>query len=88
MHGFDRKTPNIDTIFKDNESICSGLDISQNINASKFLKTKTTLNPLQNVFEIGRQPEYKPEITSNINMLHGENQFESALRRLHVHGTL
>lgn len=85
MHGIDRKTPNIDTIFKDNES---GLDISQNINASKFLKTKTTLNPLQNVFEIGRQPEDKPEITSNINMLHGENQFESALRRLHVHGTL
>lgn len=85
MHGIDRKTPNIDTIFKDNES---GLDISQNINASKFLKTKKTLNPLQNVFEIGRQPEDKPEITSNINMLHGENQFESALRRLHVHGTL
>lgn len=85
MHGIDRKTPNIDTIFKDNES---GLDISQNINASKFLKTKTTLNPLQNVFEIGRQPEDKLEITSNINMLHGENQFESALRRLHVHGTL
>lgn len=87
-HGIDRKTPNIDKIFKDDESICSGLDRSQNINASEIPKTKTTISPLQNVSRIGRQPEETPEITSNMNMLQRGNQFESTLGRLHLHETL
>lgn len=65
----DRKTPNIDEQFKDDE-LCPGLDRSRNMS------------------RIGRQPEKRPEITSKMNMLHGANQFESTLRRLHVHGTL
>lgn len=87
-HVTDRKTFNIDTIFKDDESICSGLDRSQNMNASEIPKTKTTISPLQNESRIGRQPKERPEITSNMNMLHGGNQFESTLRRLYLHETL
>lgn len=87
-HVTDRKTPNIDKIFKDDESMCSGLDRSQNINASEFPKTNTIIIPLQNVSGIGRQPKDRPEMTSNMNMLYGANQIESTLRRLHVHGTL
>lgn len=88
----DRKTPNIDEQFKDDE-LCPGLDRSRNMNASEIPKTKTTISslqnvPSQNVSRIGRQPEKRPEITSKMNMLHGANQFESTLRRLHVHGTL
>lgn len=87
-HVTDRKTSNIDKILKDDESICSGLDRSQNIYASEIPKTKTTINPLQYVPWSGRQPEERPEITSNMNMLHGGNPFESTLRRLHLHETL
>lgn len=87
-HGIDGKTFNIDKIFKDDKSICSGLDRSQNINASEIPKTKTTISPLQNLSRIGRQPEERPAITSNMNMLHRGNQFESTLGRLHLHETL
>lgn len=88
----DRKTPDIDEQFKDDE-LCPGLDRSQNMNASETPKTETTESSLQNVYSqnvsrIGRQPEERQEITSNMNMLHGANQFESTLRRLHVYGTL
>lgn len=86
--GIDRKTPNVDKILKDDESICSGLDRSQSINASEIPKTKTTISLLQNVSRIGRQPEERSEITSNMNMLHRGNQFESAFGRLHLHETL
>lgn len=86
--GIDRKTLNIDTIFKDDESICSGLERSQNMNALEISKARTTLSLLQNVSRIGRQPEERPEITSNINMLHGGNQFESTMGMLHIHEAL
>lgn len=88
-HVTDRKTSNIyiDNIFKDDKSICSGLDRSQNIIPSEIPKTKTTISLLQKSL-IRRQPEERPEITSNMNMLHGGNQFESTLRRLHLHETL
>lgn len=87
-HVTDRKTSNIDNIFKDDKSISSGLERSQNIIASEIPKTKTTISLLQNLSLIGQQPEERPEITSNMNMLHGGNQFESTLRRLHLHETL
>lgn len=84
----DRKTSNIDKIFKDDESVCSRLDISQYINASEIPKTKKTVSLLQNVSTIRRQPEERPEITSNMNMLHRGNQFESTLGKLHLYETL
>lgn len=78
-HVTERKTSNIDKIFKDDKSICSGLDRSQNIIAPEML---------QNLSLNERQPEERPEITSTMNMLHGGNQFETTLRRLHLHETL
>lgn len=87
-HVTDRKTPNINKIFEDDESMCAGLDRSQNMNASEFPKTNTTIISLQNVSGIERRPEDRTEMTSNMNMLYGANQFESTVRWLHVHGTL